>query len=49
MAFSPNTAWQIEAEKVESVTVFFPWALKSLRSDTTAMKLKDAYSLEGKI
>ena len=42
MAFSP---WQIEAEKVESVTDFLFFGSKI----TAAMKLKGAHSLEGKI
>ena len=32
-----------------SERIFFPWALKSLQMVTAAMKLKDAYSLEGKL
>ena len=48
MAFSPITSWQIDGETVESETLFF-WAPKSLQMVTAAMKLKDAYSLEGKL
>ena len=45
MASGPITSWQIDWETVE--TVF--WAPKSLQMVTAAMKLKDAYSLEGKL
>ena len=46
MASGPITLWQIEGEKVEAVTEFF-W--KSLWKVSAAMKLKDAYFLEGKL
>jgi len=46
MASGPTTSWEIDGETVE--TVFF-WAPKSLKMVTAAMKLKDAYSLEGKL
>ena len=49
MASSPITSWQINGETVETVTDFTFWAPKSLRMVTAAMKLKDAYSLEGKL
>ena len=45
MASSPITSWQIDAETVAE----FIWAPKSLQMVITAMKLKDAYSLEGKL
>ena len=45
MASGPITSWQIEGE---TVTNFFFLASKSLQMVTAAMKLKDAYSLEGK-
>ena len=48
MASGPITSWQIDGETVETVTLTF-WALKSLQMVTAAMKLKDAYSLEGKL
>ena len=48
MACGPITAWQIDGETVETVADFF-WAPKSLQMVTAAMKLKDAYSLEGKL
>ena len=49
MASSPITSWQIHGETVETVADFIFWAPKSLRMVTVAMKLKDAYSLEGKL
>ena len=46
---NPITSWQIEGEIVETVTDFFGGgAPKSLQMVTAAMKLKDAYFLEGK-
>ena len=47
MASSPSTSWEIDGETVE--TVLFFWAPKSLQMVTAAMKLKDAYCLEGKL
>ena len=50
MASGPITSWQIDWERVETVRHFFIfWAPKSLQMVTAAMKLKDAYSLEGKL
>ena len=49
MASGPITSWQIDGETMETVTVFIFWAPKSLQMVTAAMKLKDAYSLEGKL
>ena len=49
MASSPITSWQINGETGETVTDFTFWAPKSLQMVTAAMKLKDAYSLEGKL
>ena len=48
MASGPITSWQIDGEIVETVRVLL-WAPKSLQMVTVAMKLKDAYSLEGKL
>ena len=48
MASDPITSWQIVGERVETVTDIF-WAPKSLQMVIAAMKLKDAYSLEGKL
>ena len=47
MASGPITSWEIDGE-AEWQTLFF-WAPKSLQMVTAAMKLKDAYSLEGKL
>ena len=49
MAFGPTTSWEIDGETVETVSDFISWAPKSLQIVTAAMKLKDAYSLEGKL
>ena len=49
MASGPITSWQIDGEKVETLTDFIFGAPKSLQMLTEAMKLKDAYSLEGKL
>ena len=49
MASGPITSWQIDGERVETVTDFIFGAPKSLQMVTTFMKLKDAYSLEGKL
>ena len=49
MASSPITLWEIDGETVETVSDFTFWAPKSLQMVTAAMKLKDAYSLEGKL
>ena len=46
MASGPITSWEIDGETVETVS---DWAPKSLQMVTAAMKLKDAYSLEGKL
>ena len=49
MASSPSTSWQIDGETVETVSDFIFWAPESLQMVTAAMKLKDTYSLEGKL
>ena len=50
MASGPITSWEIDGETVETVGDFlFFGAPKSLQMVTAAMKLKDAYSLEGKL
>ena len=50
MASGPITSWEIDGETVEMVSEFlFFWAPKSLQMVTSAMKLKDAYSLEEKL
>ena len=49
MGSSPITSWQIDEETVETVSDFILGAPKSLQIVTVAMKLKDTYSLEGKL
>ena len=50
MASGPITSWEIDRETVETVSDFiYFWAPKSLQMVIAAMKLKDAYSLEGKL
>ena len=49
MASDPITSWQIDGETVETVSDFIFGVPKSLQMVTAAMKLKDAYSLEGKL
>ena len=49
MASAPITLWQIDGETVETVSDFIFWAPKSLQMVIAAMKLKDTYSLEGKL
>ena len=49
MASGPITSWEIDGgTEINKQTLFF-WAPKSLQMVTAAMKLKDAYSLEGKL
>ena len=49
-ASGPITSWEIDGETVETVSDFFGGgAPKSLQMVTAAVKLKDAYSLEGKL
>ena len=48
MASGPITSWEIDGETVETVSNFIFWVPKSLQMVTAAMKLKDAYSMEGK-
>ena len=48
-ASGPSTLWQIDGETVETVVDFIFWAPKSLQMVISAMKLKDAYSLEEKL
>ena len=49
VAAGPITSWQIDGETVETVRDLILGAPKSLQMVTAAMKLKDAYSLEGKL
>ena len=48
MASGPITSWEIEGETVETLADFILGAAKSLQMVIAAMKLKDAYSSEGK-
>ena len=45
----PITSWEMDEETVETVSDFILGAPKSLQMVTTAMKLKDTYSLEEKL
>ena len=50
IASGPITSWEIDGETVDTVADFIFWgAPKSLQMVTAAMKLKDTYSLEGKL
>ena len=49
IASGPITSWQIDGEQWKQWLTFFFWAPKSLQMVIEAMKLKDTYSLEGKL
>ena len=49
MASGPTTSWEIDGETVETVSDFIFLGSKITADVTAAMKLKDAYSLEGKL
>ena len=49
MASGPITSWEIDGETVETVSDFIFLGPKSLQMVIAAVKLKDAYSLEGKL
>ena len=49
IASGPITSWEIDGETAEIVLDFIFWAPKSTQMVTAAMKLKDTYSLEGKL
>ena len=49
MVSGPISSWEIDGERVETVTDFIFGAPKSLQMVIAAMKLKDTYSLEGKL
>ena len=49
MTSGPISSWQIDGEKWKLWQILFSWTPKSLQIVTAAMKLKDAYSLEGKL
>ena len=49
MSSGPITSWEIDGETVETVSDFIFWGSKITADGDAAMKLKDAYSLEGKL
>ena len=49
MASSPITSWEIDGKHWKQCQTLFFWDPKSLQMVAVAMKLKDAYSLEGKL
>ena len=49
MASGPTTSWQIDGETMETVIDFILGGSKILQMNTAAVKLKDAFSLEGKL
>ena len=49
MASGPITSWEIDGKQWKQCQTLFFWAPKSLQIVTSAMKLKDAYSLEEKL
>ena len=49
IASGPITSWEIDGETVETISDFILGAPKSLQMVIVAMKLKDTYSLEGKL
>ena len=49
MASSPITSWQIDGKQLKQCQTLFFGAPESLQTVIAAMKLKDAYSLEGKL
>ena len=49
MTSGPMTSWEIDGKQWKQCQTLFFWAPKSLQLVTAAMKLKDAYSLEGRL
>ena len=49
MASGPITSWEIDGRQWKQCQISFFWAPKSLQMVIAVMKLKDAYSLEGKL
>ena len=49
VASGPTTSWQIDGKQWKQCQTLFFWAPKSLQMVIAAMKLKDAYSLKGKL
>ena len=49
MAYGPITSWEVDGEPVEAVSDFIFWDLKITADGDCSQKLKDTYSLEGKL
>ena len=49
MASGPITSWELDGETEETVSDFIFWGSKITADGDCSMKLKDAYSLEGKL
>ena len=49
MASGRITSWEIDGKTMETVSDFIFWASKSLKMMIAVMKLKEAYSLQGKL
>ena len=49
MASNPITSWEIDGEQWNQCQTLFFWAPKPLQMVIATMKLKDTYSLEGKL
>ena len=49
MASGPTTSWEIDGKQWKQCQTSFFWAPESLHMVTSAMRLKDTYSLEGKL
>ena len=49
MASGPITSWEVDGKQWKQCQTLFFWAPKSLQMVIAAMKLKDTYSLEGKL
>ena len=48
-AYGPITSWEIDGKQWTQWLILFFWTPKSLQMVSAVMKLKDAYSLEGKL
>ena len=49
MASGPITSWEIDGKTAETVSDFIFWGSKIIADGDSAMKLKDTYSMEGKL
>ena len=49
MASGPITSWEIDGKTAETVSDFIFWGSKIIADGDSAMKLKDTYSIEGKL